>query len=1186
MLIRDMFAEDINRKINGVIKIDQDKTDVIEQEVREYVITKELKRHFISFFDVYCHSFDVPTADVGVWISGFYGSGKSHFLKMLSYILENKVINGISTLERFKQKFEDDPDTFRMIEQSTRSKTETILFNIDIEDTTDIDRNSHEKDNKAVLRVFAKMFYDHFGYFGDDLKVALLEQYIDRKGKKEEFYRVFEKNSGSSWIEERKYFDFNDSAVISTLVEVLGMSEENANNWFNGNSSAGYSIARLVDDIKAYLKTQPEDFRLLFMVDEVGQYIGTDNNMLLNLQSLIEKIGSECGGKVWIVCTGQEAIDEIIKVRTNEFSKIQARFKTRLTLSSASVDEVIQKRILKKNSEAAEELKNLYNNKNESVLNNLFTFDNAVLDIKGYENAEDFVVNFPFVPYQFIVLQKVFVEIRKHGNAGKHLSDGERSMLSGFQEAAMKIQTQDQNALVPFFRFYDTIHTVLDSKIRRVIEHCQEAADKLDDIEPQDVDILKLLYLIRYIDDIPANVENIVILMIEDINTDKILLRERVKESLNRLLRRNFIGKSGSIYNFLTNEEQDIQREIKNTVVDTAAIIKKISEIIFGDIYKTTNNKFHYDKYDFEFAKEVDDTSFGNSTGGMKLRFLTFATDPVDKTDLHLMGISKGQAIVVLPESPYYENIENSTKINKYIEHKTKSNSQQPKSVQDIIENHRISAKKYLQEATEQLKSAIVNSSFYVDGEKINPNGNDAKSKINHALDYLVSHVYKYLDLIEKNVGTDADITEILTGTDGILPGIEPPNSKAVEKMEEYLDFQDKKNIKPTMADIQNRYKNIPYGWREIDIAAITARLIQQQKVTVKYEGETIQPNNSELPDMLRKKSEIEKTVISKRHIVAKEKINTATKILSEYFDVMDIPKDEDGFVTFIIQKFTEQKQNYEALDNRYDTTYKYPYRDKVRQAIQLMTDILSQKLDNTALINRIIDKEDDLLDSKEDIQIVEGFFHNQSQIFDAATKLVDDLRNDTIHLSQDSEAEKAYNKIKITVTSTQNFNNKKIPELNDLIKTVQEGYNRLLDNKRKDILDVVTQCLAAIRQTADGDPKVKDIVQRADNFYASKKDTIAEYKSITLLDGLVPQLTQAMDKFNTDIKAILNPFVIESPTEKSVNLPKKNIKQCYRQILFQTKMLENEAAIDEYVEHVREDLKNLLQDCDGIQIK
>ena len=150
MLIREMFADDINRKINGVIKVDQNTDDVIEQELNEYVITRELKKHFITFFNYYGDAFDTPTADMGVWISGFFGSGKSHFLKMLSYLLENKEVKGVRSVERFRKKFADDPATFMMIDRATKGPTETILFNIDIEGPL-------TKDKTAVLRVFAKM---------------------------------------------------------------------------------------------------------------------------------------------------------------------------------------------------------------------------------------------------------------------------------------------------------------------------------------------------------------------------------------------------------------------------------------------------------------------------------------------------------------------------------------------------------------------------------------------------------------------------------------------------------------------------------------------------------------------------------------------------------------------------------------------------------------------------------------------------------------------------------------------------------------------------------------------------------------------------------------------------------------------------------------------------------------------
>ena len=1039
MMIRDMFAKDINRPINGVIKVDQDTADVIEQEVREYVITKELKKHFTNFFNYYSDSVDIPTDDIGVWISGFFGSGKSHFLKMLSYILENKTVNGIKTVEYFREKFQDDPGTFMLIDKATKCETETILFNVDIE-------GSINKDKTAVLRVFAKMFYNHLGFYGENLKVAMLERYIEQLGKTEEFRREFEARKGKAWTEVRRAFAFNGKAIIPTLMDVLDMSEEDAKSWFKDKSSVEFSIAQLVGDMKSYLAKKPKNYRLLFMVDEVGQYVGTDTDLLLNLQSLTEKIGSECGGQVWVICTGQEAIDEIIKVRADEFSRIQARFKTRLSLTSSSVDEVIQKRILKKKPEVATTLEKLYAD-NDSVLRNLFSFTGSVLDIKGYTGPSEFVENFPFVPYQFIIMQKVFAEIRKHGNSGKHLSGGARSMLSGFQEAAQMIQESDEHALVPFYRFYDSVHTFLDSSIRNVIERCERAAADGNGLEMQDVDVLKLLYLIRYIDqDIPSNLDNIVILMADDIRTDKVKLRSVIAESLNRLLSQNYIGRTNDTYNFLTDEEQDIQREIKTTNVDTAAIVGRIAQMIFADIY--TTKKYRYGKYDFAFDQMVDGITVGAVTGGMRLKFLTVATDTAEKSDLQLMTDSKGQAVVSLPDAPYFESLENAMKIRKYV--KQRNVSQLPKSVQDIIRDQQDEATQYESAAMENLRKSIEAAAFYVDGERLELKGGDAKSKIDQALEYLVVHVYSELDLINKNADTDADILSVLNGSfyTGVMAGMEP-NREAAVKVEEYLEMQFRKNLPTSMADIQSRYQAIPYGWKEIDIAFVAAMLVYEQKVTIKYGGATIQPDNTKLPDMLRKKSEIGKTSIKIREHIKAAHIKAIKEFLREYFDVMDVPDDEDGLIAFIVTKFSEQKAHYEELNSRY-TGHKYPDQALVTQGISLMNDVLSQQKDNIALIERIIKKQIDLCDNKDDLQNVEAFFKNQVSLFDTAAQLEQDLRNDLDYLSKEPEANQALNHIRLITGGLGKFDYKKIPDLNTLMATVHEGHNRLLVGKRE----------------------------------------------------------------------------------------------------------------------------------------
>ena len=1173
MIIRNIFQEDINRQINGVIKVDQNTTDVIEQEVKEYVITKELKKHFIQFFDYYGDAFATPTADVGVWISGFFGSGKSHFLKMLSYILENKEINGKPTVEYFRNKFVDDPATFMLIDKATKNVTETILFNIDIE-------GSINKDKTAVLRVFAKMFYNHLGFYGENLKVAKLEQFIAKKGKTAEFHRVFKEKNGEDWLNARDAFAFFEDDVVSTLQEVLGMSETAAHNWFDGTETTEMSIAQLVSEIKDYVKSKPSNFRLLFMIDEVGQYVGTDTDLLLNLQSLVEKIGSECGGNVWVVCTGQEAIDEIIRVRENEFSRIQARFKNRLSLTSSSVDEVVQKRILKKKDTVVPDLEALYS-RNDSVLRNLFTFTDSMLDIKGYTGSTDFVVNYPFVPYQFTLMQRVFNEIRKHGNAGKHQSNGERSMLSGFQETAQRLQDKDEMTLVPFFMFYDTLHTFLDGSIRRVIERCERAAENRDGIEMYDVSVLKLLYLVRYINnDIKATLDNIVILMADNIGTDKIALREKVRDSLNRLLGQNYIGRSGEVYNFLTDEEQDIQSEIKKTVVDTASIVEKIGSIIYGDIY--TNKKFRYGKYDFSFDEMVDGVNIGVMTGGMQLRFLSVATDAIEKSEMRLMMESTGRIIAVLGETQYYTALEQAMKIRKYI--KQRNVAQLPKSVQDIIRAQQDEATIYENEAAEELKKAIETAQFYIAGEHVTIKGGDAKARIEQALEYLVAHVYSELTLIEKNVESDEEVMNIAQGLTGHIAGL-MPNQNAAAKVEEYLEMQSRRHLPTSMADVQSRYQAIPYGWKELDIAGVVAILIHDQKVTLKYAGVTVQPDNPKLADMLRKKTEVGKVQISKRLVVSEAKMKQAKTFLREYFDVMDVPEDEDGLVKFIVSKFEEQQRHFQELLNRYNG-HNYPNKRLVEDSIRLMIEVLSQAKDNSALIDKVLNKQNDLLDNKDDMQAVESFFKNQVTVYDLATKFEADLRNDLDYIAADEEANKSLNRIRaIVMGQSAETVYRSIPELNGLMDIVKSSHDKMLEEKRAEILEIVRQCMAEIHQSAH-DVKVRDVSIKADEFYTQRKADINSCQSLALLDGMVQRILRYKDETVSHIEVMTRPAPQPKPVATKEPEKKKIYKPIHRQILFPAKKLESQEDIDAYVAKVKEQLETLIKGCDGVEIK
>ena len=156
MILRDIYKNDIDRSINGVIKVAQDDEASIKQELTEYVITRELRKHFNTFLTNYERSIEEPTDKIGVWISGFFGCGKSHFLKILSYLLSNKTVAGKKSVDYFQDKF-DDPLMFSQLEKCASIPTDTILFNID-------SKSSINKDSTVILRVFAKLFYNHLGF--------------------------------------------------------------------------------------------------------------------------------------------------------------------------------------------------------------------------------------------------------------------------------------------------------------------------------------------------------------------------------------------------------------------------------------------------------------------------------------------------------------------------------------------------------------------------------------------------------------------------------------------------------------------------------------------------------------------------------------------------------------------------------------------------------------------------------------------------------------------------------------------------------------------------------------------------------------------------------------------------------------------------------------------------------------
>jgi len=365
-------------------------------------------------------------------------------------------------------------------------------------------------------------------------------------------------------------------------------------------------VANFCKWVKEYLDADSER-RVLFFVDEVGQFIGNNTKMMLKLQTITENLGTICQGRAWVVVTSQEDIDSVLgemKASSQDFSKIQGRFE-RLSLSSSNTNEVIEKRLLEKNADARTYLSQLYDEKGD-ILRNQLSFDQTTTaELANYKDVTSFIHSYPFVPYHYTLVQKIFESIRKAGATGLHLSRGERSLLDAFQSAAKQVSDKAAGVLIPLYYFYPAIESFLDTSVKKDID---QAATK-SSITAFGVNILKTLFLIRYVDVVKSTLDNLVTLCISEVDQDKLALRKQIELSLNALEQNLLIARQGDEYIFLTNEEKEIENEIKNTDIELSDETLKLGDIVFDEILRRNNNyRYPENKQDFAISRFCNGT--------------------------------------------------------------------------------------------------------------------------------------------------------------------------------------------------------------------------------------------------------------------------------------------------------------------------------------------------------------------------------------------------------------------------------------------------------------------------------------------------------------------------------------------------------------------------------------------------
>ncbi|MCB2341108.1 BREX system P-loop protein BrxC [Clostridium estertheticum] len=1110
-MLKDMFYKKIDRDIKGVIKVGQADDENIKQELDEYVVTGELNRYLDRFFEAYKTGILGTTDKNGVWISGFFGSGKSHFLKILSYLLENREIEGKKAINYFDDK---NLDSFILanMKQAGDISSDVILFNIDSKSDSD------SKSNKdAIVKVFNKVFNEMQGFCGSMPWIADLEKQMVKDGVYDDFKDVFEELSGNTWEKSRADFYYEEDTIVKALSKTTKMSEEAAKNWYNKcEENYSLSIDNFASKVKEYIECKGKNHHVVFLVDEIGQYIGDNTGLMLNLQTVVEELGTKCGGKCWVIVTSQEGLDEFTKVKGNDFSKIQGRFNTRLSLSSGNVDEVIKKRILRKTEGAISHLKALYEQK-ESIIKNLLTFTSDTAEMKLYKNGDEFAQVYPFIPYQFNLLQSAFNGVREHGASGKSLSKGERSLLGAYQQVAVDYMNKDTNVLIPFSAFYKTIETFLDSSIKSVIIH----SEKNDNLNDYDVEVLKLLFLVKYVKEIKANIENLSTLLISEIDADKLETKKKVQESLKKLAKETLIQKNGDEYVFLTNDEQDVNKEIENMPIDNGEIILKTSEIIFDDIYRET--KFNYSKkYMFTFNEIIDDRGRGPQTNEIGVKIITANFDLVGGTsesELKNLSIRENNVIINIAKVVnYLDEIENVLKIDAYL--RVKGGSKSSVAIEDIKTKKGREREDRAKRVKFLIEDALRTAEIYVNGSLLDIKEKGGIDRINEGLRALIDSKYNKINYIKEFKENSKDLYDIMDSKLNQMSLIDnDPNRLASDEVNTHIQTSSVRNLQVTVKSILTKFSNSPYGWKDIDIQSIIVNLFKKQDVKAILNGDVLSPDNREIVNYITKRDYLERVIIKTREKVNQKYIDVVRDLNKDLFGFSSLPSDEDGIMSIFKDECRKELSRINEMLVNFALRTAYPGEKVLKDGNRLFTEIIAIT-DTIDFFKKVYDLEENLLEYVDNIDKIKGFFYKKENgkievsskgaqriIFDNATDKLKNYEDNKEYIVND-DIKEVIGEIKEILKMVKPYD--KIPTLPLLIEKYNNDIVALLEVESVPVKGFIEMCRNEVFETLDGyDSKCKfeSMVMEEFNMLYDRLESTSSFAVLSSMSDLAEKV-------------------------------------------------------------------------------
>lgn len=1159
--LNHLFIKDYTRNIETVIKADD--REHIFQEVDEYVITKDASKKLANFFEAYN---DDRSSSNGVWISGFFGSGKSHLLKILSYVLENKEFNQQHLGELFAQKAMDDVKLKADIIHATKKyKSESILFNIDQQSQI-----TSKSDENAILRVFYKVFYDHQGFYGFQPHIADFETYLYKEGNYEAFKQHFEQFYGKSWLEGRMTYiakPVND-AIAKACGKIYHQDPSKFDRYLQDwKSKEKFSIEDFAFRVRDYIQSKGPNFRLNFFVDEVGQYIAENTKLMLNLQTIAESLMTICKSNSWILVTSQEDLEALIgddtAVQSNDFAKIQGRFKNRIPLTSANVDEVIEKRLLQKNQEGTATLSEIYGKEGQN-LKTLLTFSEAGIQFKGYQGDADFVRKYPFVPYQFDLFQQCMKALSRHNVfQGQHQSVGERSMLGVFQEVLKHAGYNDESFLVSFDKMFEGLRATLRTESQNTVY----LAEKQLSDQPLAIRILKVLFMIKYFDGFKATARNLSVLLLDSFKTNPTKHQEEVEKALNLLEQQTYIQRNGEIYEYLTDDEKNVEDEIKNTAIDSAAVSNLINELIFDGIIKDTKIKYHLNKQEFEFSRKVDGLMYGRERE-LKIEVITPNSDYFHhETQFNAMTMADQTLMLIkLPEDKrlIYE-ARMAIRTDKYIRQNQSASNKD--SISRILFDKAQQNRERKQLLENQLNEQLAKATIYLNGVvHTGSRSSDGKTRLLETAQDLIRLAYSKLELLGSIQYDENQLKLIMTrGASDMFGEDDSTISAAERELLNYIDRRKLQHERTSLADLRDQFGKKPYGWTPMAVWCIAARLFKRGKIEGRQDTNSL--DDRSFQEALLNNRLHQNTMVVPQMEFDKAQINLVKQIHQDAFHETN-PHTEAKEVVALFKKNAAEMESEIRTYIGMSGTYRFL---KVLEPLALQLKRIAG-MDYASVITEAKTYENELLDDKERLLDPIRKFMNGEQklIYDRMLTFLGGNQANFDFI--DSSERRVLNEVH---ESDAPFYGNMMQELKKAMDTLGARIIERIESERSQTIAEIKQRMLELQQQ-----------EKFDTLAANEQEALlAPFREIeqrTKAQNFIANLMQERQQIGQVFTNQLNLLVKLTSKTSTDSAPKEQfiqIRSVEKHVRFDRTQLKTEQDVEEYLEQLRRALLEQIRD-------